>query len=450
MRANSKARAAADCTPTIMNTTSPRVASCELRVASDGSRLARSPLATRHSPLATRRPRRAISLLEVLIAMFVMLFGLMGVAAIMPVGNHYAARSDQYDRGAALAGSAFAELKSRGLLQPGQWFYANQNPDNNKPADQPLINSANGQFWIPMPTVASPGSGPGPGHAFFLDPIGGGANTSSSPQDGAFFPFSAASLTNPWVGTTPPLPGTAWPIRRVTFAGPNSVMKSQVAESIFRLRDDLSGELPDQGDQPGIQRWETDNNGTPDYPADDTLLARAYAGSYSWLATVLPVNAEALLGLAPGNPRHGSFLYEVSVAVFRKREDEPSAASERLLQAELGPGGDLVVYNANLDVVDEASLDIRAGNWIAIAGVHPTTGKFLLKWYRLLAYDDETDEHELYPGAPTRIGRRAMLEGPEWPPNTPTANPLYSTNLRAILLPNVIGVATQTVKLETN
>ena len=66
-------------------------------------------------------PRPGISLLEVLISMFVLLFGLMGVAAIFPVGNHYAAKGDQYDRGAAMADAALAELKSRGLLRPQLW-----------------------------------------------------------------------------------------------------------------------------------------------------------------------------------------------------------------------------------------------------------------------------------------------------------------------------------------
>jgi hypothetical protein len=369
--------------------------------------------------------------------MFVMLFGLMGVAAIMPVGNHYAARSDQYDRGASLAGSAFAELKSRGILNPAAWSRAN-------PAGILFIDPTTGTF--------STAPANGAGHAFVIDPIGAAqAANEFFPYDGGGDTKTPAEWTNP-PGGGPGLTGQVWPIRRVTLPHvTGGIMPSQVADSIFRLRDDLSGELPTEGDRPGIQRWEVDNNGySPDEPWQHTLLARAYAGSYSWLATVLPVNAEALLGLAPGNPRHGSFLYEVSVAVFRKREDEPSAASERLLQAELGPGGDLVVYNANLDVVDEASLDIRAGNWIAIAGVHPTTGKFLLKWYRLLSYDDETDVQQLPSGGSVPNGRRAMLEGPEWPPNTPTATPLYSTDLRAILLPNIIGVATQTVKLETN
>jgi hypothetical protein len=364
--------------------------------------------------------------------MFVMLFGLMGVAAIMPVGNHYAARSDQYDRGAALAGSAFAELKSRGLLQPGYWLRANSAP----------FIDANGNFN----TVASFG----PGHAFVIDPLG------AAQSNNEFFPYDGdVEGRNPWLNGTPALFGAGWPIRRVTLAaapgGPK--MPTQVAAAIFRLRDDLSGELPTEGDRPGIQRWEVDNNGySPDEPWQHTLLARAYAGSYSWLATVLPVNSDALLGLQPANSRHGSFLYEVSVAVFRKREDEPSEASERSIFAEMGPGGDLVIFAPDNDVnlVDQASQDIRAGNWIALAGVHPTTGKFLLKWYRLLSFDDETTENVTVATGTGLAARWAMVDGPEWPTDPTAAVGAPVIDLRAILLPNIIGVATQTVKLETN
>jgi hypothetical protein len=376
--------------------------------------------------------------------MFVMLFGLMGVAAIMPVGNHYAARSDQYDRGSALAGSAFAELKSRGLLQPQYWLYSNQDVPNNAFLGDAFINPTTEQFYWPA----------NPGHAFVIDPLGA-SDEGSTPSSRQYFPFGVTN--NPWASTTPSLPGAGWPIRRMTLPTPRPgtnpiqyrAMSSDVADTIFRLHDDLNAELPDRNDQPGIQLWQTDNNGTPDYPADDILLSRAYAGSYSWLATVLPVNAEALAGLQPGNPRHGSFLYQVSVAVFRKRDDAPSPASERLLQAELGAGGNLVVYAGDDLDVDEASLDIRAGNWLAIAGVHPTTGKFLLSWYRMLAYDDETNLQQLYGDQMSRPGRRAMLEGPEWPTN-PAAPNAPAVGLRAILIPNVLGVATQTVKLETN
>src|SRR5215207_700910 len=93
----------------------PRTAIAPLALLADG----RQPTADSRRYAA----RRGISLLEVLISMFVLLFGLMGVASIFPVGNHYAGKGEQYDRGAALADQAFADIKARGMLNPSAWIY---------------------------------------------------------------------------------------------------------------------------------------------------------------------------------------------------------------------------------------------------------------------------------------------------------------------------------------
>jgi hypothetical protein len=235
----------------------------------------------------------------------------------------------------------------------------------------------------------------------------------------------------------------------VTFTPPlnNFKLTPPLARTIFQLRDDVSNELPQQSDRPGIQRWTMANNGTPEDPTDDYPLNRAYTGGYTWLATVTPTNFAAHTGLQPADPRHGSFLYDVSVAVFARRETIPTVATERLLDAELGPGGDLLLYwNGGGDgVIDPALEGIRGGQWIVLAGVHPTSGKFLLRWYRLLSIDDETGDVRMLSAPGTvRRGRNAMIDGPDWPT---TATLPVATNLRAILLPGVIGVNTQTVKL---
>jgi len=59
--------------------------------------------------------RRGISLVEILVSIFVLLFGLMGVAAIFPVGNHYVVEGEKFDLGSSLARNAFEEIKARGI-----------------------------------------------------------------------------------------------------------------------------------------------------------------------------------------------------------------------------------------------------------------------------------------------------------------------------------------------
>jgi hypothetical protein len=141
-----------------------------------------------------------------------------------------------------------------------------------------------------------------------------------------------------------------------------------------------------------------------------------------------------------------------------------------MLGAEFGPGGDLVLYDPDdlapdedhVAHIDEACEGIRPGRWIMLTGVHPATGKFLLRWYRLMSLDDETadlsDDTDDDPTTqPVRllsdpdtvvVGRHAMVEGPEWPMEpVGSEGQLVAPNLRAILLPGVIAVTTQTVKL---
>jgi len=372
---------------------------------------------------------RGISLIEILVSIFVLLFGLMGVAAIFPVGNHYVVEGEKFDLGSGLARNAFEELKARGMLRPEVWLYADH-PDANTLGTN-LLNPT-GFFLKPLPGI-------GPGHIFVLDPL-----AAAQFSEREFFPWNANAIPaggNPWnpsPSAAPNLPGTQWPVRRITLPQtPTMPLSTAVAETIFRLRDDLVVEQPEQDDRPSIQRWNV--NGT-------ALLSRQYQGNYSWLATVVPTSGEALVNLQPEAPnRDSQARYDVSVVVFRKREETPSATSERLIEAEMINDGELAIYSttptANADV-DDAVDDIRPGNWIAVMGVNQTTGDFLMRWYRLLAMDDETSSVTLAGSTPQ--GRYLMLDGPDWPFTTPAS---YQ-NLRVVLMPGVISVATQQMTME--
>lgn len=429
-------------------------------------------------PAACSLSRRGISLLEVLISMFVLLFGLMGVAAIFPVGNHYAGKGEQFDRGSALAGAAFADLKARGMLRPQLWLYAElpstgATTGYNEFIQPPAAGATAGQFNV---TGAD-----GPGQAFVIDPLGEALGRNAGLNDLDVFPFAYFSnanatgeMTDPrdssnvdntqWpVPPTPPanygVAGDRWPIRRITLpttSATTPTMTPAVAETIFRLHDDVTNELPPENDRPGIQRWTavdstggTPNN-TPKDPSDDTLLSRSYTGNYSWLATVVPTSQASLQALQPIDSRFGSDLYEVSVAVFNKREATPAPAAERSIDAVFNLGGELVISAAsdNIDAVDNVADGIRAGNWIAVAGVHQGTGQFLLKWYRILSISDETEDGMAADGLSTGnyAIRRLSLDGAEWPLDQSTQR---ADNLRAILLPGVISVATQMLPMES-
>lgn len=467
--------------------------------------------------------RSGMSLIEVLISMFVLLFGLMGVAAIFPVGNHFVVEGEKFDLGSALAQNAFEELKARGLLKPQFWHYADPinnlnastvtryNPDLGEHetlvmqprslgalVDRRLnpsgFNPNHGLFNID-PTVPRT---IGPGHAFVIDPIGTAAGIDPNSRNDSIpnldlFPLSyldSPNLENPWridnvsnqPGESIPLSGTRWPVRRVSVHDAAAdFMRTSVGETIFRLRDDLAIEKPDESDIPSRQLWRTSDvapdgtaNNTIDDTIDDQLLHRQYKGDYSWLATIVPTTRLGWQALQPSDENYGEIACDVSVVVFRKRDFTPSSESENRIDAELLPGGELVVYspkNASdrgaYDDVNRALKGVRPGNWMALMGVdqssgdpqQSTFGDFVMKWYRIIALDTDksaTGEIELDRlggSSVTVVGRRLMLIGPDWPavPLEPGGNQNYLPyipNLRAGFFPGAVSVVTKPIRME--
>ena len=176
----------------------------------------------------SRQPARGVSLLEVLVSMFILLFGLVGVASLFPVGKYHAQQAIQYDQAAAIGQRAFEEIRVRGLLQPQNWsFGGNQ-----------FTNIGN---WQERPVM--------------FDPIGVSVPSGS-----------------PWV----PYNESANGLRRVTWRDPASgnSMTLPTAESIFRSHDDLALEIPGSRTSPAIQRISS--------------VEREYTGNYSWAFTAVP------------------------------------------------------------------------------------------------------------------------------------------------------------------
>ena len=434
---------------------------------SSGTPSATSCLARRLrlAPRASRLPPpTGITLMEVLISMFVLLFGLMGVAAIFPVGNHYVVQGEKFDRGNALATNAFEEMRARGMLDTERWLYAGNTAANTTETGDALfidslsVNDQSRYFRFNMnPAVGNPY---GPGNAFVIDPMGAADTTNFAFLD--IWPINAdatgnqSEFLNPWIND-PASPwynqasvGQRWPVRRITLPSPipgggglSQPMPLPVAESIFRLRDDLQVELPENDDHPGVLRWRTSGN---------LFLTRDYQGNFSWMATVVPLTLAGRDALEPAD--RDIHPYEVSVVIFYKRVNTPTAETERLVNAELLTGGELVMYDANgtASQFDEQFRDVKPGDWLAVMGVNQTTGAFMLKWYRMLALDEEAAIDNLPSGSANNVAvRRAMLLGPDWhyPRDPTTGIPATGVaNLRVAIIPGVASVVTREMELE--
>ena len=177
------------------------------------------------------RRSRGVSLLEVLISMFILLFGLVGVASLFPVGKYHVNQAIQYDQAAAIGQRAFEEIRVRGLLRPDHWNLV--------------------------------------GGARFADPLS--TNTTWKTQAVMFDPIGAAASIA-WV----PRGVSGNNLRRVTWrdASSGNNMSAATADAIFRSHDDLLLELPSARSTPAIQRIST--------------VEREYAGNYSWAFTAVP------------------------------------------------------------------------------------------------------------------------------------------------------------------
>jgi hypothetical protein len=346
----------------------------------------------------THRP--GISLLEVLISMFVLVIGLLGVAAMFPVGQSYVFKAAQYDRSAALGQAAFNEIQVRGMLRM----------DANRPFD----------YWLRPDSSSDPPVGANPfvpgmppvpngavdlrGIAFAIDPLACATNVAEG---------GTANLTNfpafpPTGAVGPRLTRATLFARRDVAAGRIVALSRAVAEQLFMSHDELTIELPSDRDTPAIQ------------PLNATGTKRQFQGDYSWLFTVVPA-------LEMGRED----LYTVSVVVFHKRilptdpnDPQPpermvqiSSMSEGKLLGGWG-GGDAQLTSPNSLLID----GIRTGQWCLLSAWlnnDPTINMPIFKWYRIVSVEKEVQAEQ------AGFTRWVTLAGPDWDPRLTTSVSLF-------------------------
>lgn len=363
-----------------------------------------------------RRARAGLSLLEVLISMFVMLVGLLGVASLIPVGKVEAQRGNKIDRAAACGRAAFREVQIRGMLKRAAWA----RPDNG-----------NAVYTEPGGVGTYTWNGTLGGtdfSAFALDPYGVGV-VGDAQSLGQWFPYSA---TTPAAVTLP----------RLTLGpGMDVNARAALADAIFRWQDDLNFNTPDNADLLPSQML-------------DSNARRQSVGDYSWLTTVVP------------DPRvvgtHNMFdvPMRVSIAVFYKRNrlvpTSGAAEGERVCKlAALSGDSEIILTTAGaapLTTDPAEHLKIaKPGQWLMIAGpVNIDTDndgvsdvqRNDFRWYRIAS----ADEIETVSG---NYQRRLTVVGPDWiiPPAQMTD---FLDKARVFLFDGIIAVYEKNMKLEVD
>jgi hypothetical protein len=426
--------------------------------------------------------RRGISLLEVLVSIFVLVVGILGLAALIPIGRFEVQEASKLDRGATIGREAHRQLLIRGYLDSDNWVIYRDNPS------QEYVSYPEYVANLPSSLTAQQRSqvliGP-----FAIDPL---MLANRQNRDVVFggdpapslvtFPYNAnvdAAADN--LSEVPELPRLSVAdlmpddffnnlrINPTSLAYPQNEKDIALADYLFRGRDDLTFFLPDDKDARPVQQFSINGNGTTEVDfqtqTPNQRLSASSAGDFSWMVTVSPAQGSAYQWSTQQYRPQGMQQYVVSVVVFYKRPftvfpNDPSESNppaERTVMVEFSGSG-IGGGSVHLESSDPRYLrDLRPNQWILLMGrvnVENVPPGFapadmipppvIAKWYRIVAVDDGSE--------PTH--RDVTLDGPDWPTD-PNALWTLGQNLEgenitttAAIFDGVVAVYDKTMQLD--
>ncbi len=353
-----------------------------------------------------KHPSSGVTVIEVLFSMGVILIGLLGVVALIPVAGRDAREAVRLDAAFRLADAVASELQARELRSLEGLVYLDIDPENddglsplrviNNPAPQPdpggntefgqvgmralsnvIIRPSKRQgnmrqFGAPLDSpgfVMSFVSGLPPAMAntyrvtplasFCLDPdflsknsVGNLGETRNAYQPSRFSYYSEWYLgleppSNPFsgVGSTPPIPR----MYRVGVGGMGSFVQAQIAEALTRSDAALMMYRPQDKSVPASQVLRN-----MDF-AGITAGARLGSGRYTWIATITPP-------LIPSNH------YHCTVVVIESRE-----VVAGLYNVGNTPGNPSAKTNPSSERVFWVSDPVQLGSTIEVTAYGPAT-----------------------------------------------------------------------------
>jgi hypothetical protein len=332
--------------------------------------------------------------MEVLLSIFVLSIGLLGVVALIPVAGHQTEEGARNDRLAAAGRRSFREFMVREMHKSVNWRQPIWRPagtDRAKPVP-----------YLKMPTLG--GNDTPVSIAFCIDPVGlelGGeaadifpVRNTANPQMGFMNRISLGQL-NGQLET---------PLRR---------MRRPQIDEIFYFQDDLEFQLSDNAAGPTQIFLPDQTNPLKRYPKEQ----------FSWMAMLVP------------SATTDFNTYTLYTIVFQGRNAfEPErAAWVVMLSSGLG-GGDFEL---------KGSVELSSGDWVMLCRAPLATsfgppggggllgarkGEGSFAWYRVVAADQ----------------KYVTLNGPDWAPNIP---PPYGADY-LVVAPHVVGVYAKTVRLQ--
>ncbi len=280
---------------------------------------------------ALNRCRRAVTLLEVLISIFVLAIGLLSVASLVPVASFQAQCAAIDDRKAMLGQTAARDFKVRGFLRPDYWRTSN--------GTLSITNSGTG-VWTSGATQTFP--------CYAIDPL-------MIAAAGTKFTGTAASTVDNFIAANSNAPA-GLVMKRLT----STIAQGTAADQVCTSQDDLVYTLPtaDQGNPDGLPMGAYFSGNSK----------RAYDGRFTWLATLVPVYGDQAAIVS----RNEMLL---SIVVFNQRNfgvapQNSTSPTERAAKVTFTgtpvsiSGGDLTITDAN-----QLNVAVNVGDWLMLGAI---------------------------------------------------------------------------------
>lgn len=450
---------------------------------------------------ARRKPRRTgLSILEVLVSIGILVLGLLGVVALIPIAAQQLRRGIALDDSTAVSRGGLAEFQARGGNNIQKWL--------RYPAAGYTAPSASlsGLLGVQISDNTAATTYVHPSWAFCIDPMTfeSAIIQDSTDRNLGLFPYQPRTPAMvPLDLQLGQLRGSRGRMMRVslnwnaidwrtrTDLFPNQALFPTTDPALFNVglansmcmsADDLLLSTPGDNqlsvtvtqDESPASQFDVNMNSW-----DDPLFTpvkRNADGKMSWFATMVPL---------PGSVADNSRYYTLSIVVCERRDmvidrmrvnltslgdqNEQDVESERTCGVRFIGGGlnggevQLVSYDDDLSRGMKNLSRLREGNWILISGPGPDdpntnpalfpddpsdrTGH-IFYWYRIASI--ETDPQQIPLASPTQVVRNATLRGPDWPGvvyPAPPSNPALGPMAEAIIPSNVINVFEHTIEL---
>jgi hypothetical protein len=357
---------------------------------------------TRPALTRTALIRRGITLMEIMISMGIVLVGIVGIMAMMPLAARNLREGIESDVASTFGRGALHQITSRDVID-GDWIVVDVvNQRLDRLADNHAIRINSSFCFDPLylgEHVAFVGENNLPGVL---------PTTGSLP----YYPFQgepAHSHPRMFRASLPLVP---------TVSGNLRPMVTALARQMCESQDDLAFSQPKDKTLPPLQSY----NRLDDFPSDAWEAAprlRQSQGRFSWMATIVPeIDAAGAVN---------DEFRRLSIVVFHDRVIDPS-----LVPTQFGPqikhqellfdvvflsggiaGGDVrLVTRPGRPGADLG--EIRRGDWIMLGGtVTNATFQQQFRWYRVVDSSSNTLTTQDYNGDDV-FTRDFTLVGPDW------------------------------------